>query len=86
MPLEPLSESPQFLSGRFWQISIRKADLGPDLGNFYPDAGYGFFFPHQTPRMASPEFNFLSFTWFRESESCINIIHLRHYYSTISTI
>ena len=45
MPLEPLSESPQFLSGCFWQISIRKADLGPDLGNFYPDAGYGFFFP-----------------------------------------
>ena len=39
MPLEPLSTCPQFLSGRFWPISIRKTDLGPDLGNFYPDAG-----------------------------------------------
>ena len=83
MPLEPLSESPQFLSGRFWQISIRKADLGPDLGR---TLDMDFFFPRQTPRMASPKFNFLSFTWFREFESCINIIHLRHYYSTISTI
>ena len=47
MPLEPLSEISkflQFLSGRFWPISIRKTDLGSDLGNFYPDAGYGIFF------------------------------------------
>ena len=47
MPLEPLSEISkflQFLSGRFWPISIRKMDLGSDLGNFYPDAGYGIFF------------------------------------------
>ena len=44
MPFRPLSEISkfsQFLSGLFWPISIRKADMGPDLANFYLDAGYG---------------------------------------------
>ena len=44
MPLEPLYGGPKFLSGRFWPISIRKPALGPDLVNFYPDAGFGLFF------------------------------------------
>ena len=34
-----ISKFSQFLSGRFWPISIRKTDLGPELGNFYPDVG-----------------------------------------------
>ena len=41
---EPLYGSPKFLSGRFWPISIRKPDLGPDLVNFYPDARFGLIF------------------------------------------
>ena len=39
-----LKISPNFIR-TFWPICIRKTDLGPDLGNFYPDAGYGFFPP-----------------------------------------
>ena len=58
MPLEPkLYGRPKFLSGRFWPISIRKPDLGPDLVNFYPDAGFGLFFSLDT----LPELNFLRF-------------------------
>ena len=57
MPLEPLYGSHKFLSRRFWPISIRKPDLGPDLVNFYPDAGFGLFFSLDT----LPELNFLRF-------------------------
>ena len=58
MSLEPkLYGRPKFLSGRFWPISIRKPDLGPDLVNFYPDAGFGLFFSLDT----LPKLNFLRF-------------------------
>jgi hypothetical protein len=80
MPLEPLSESPQFLSGRFWPISIRKTDLGPDLGNFYPDAGYGIFFSlDATYGIPGAQFSFFLLGL------GIRVMHLRHY-SNISTI
>ena len=61
MSLEPkLYGRPKFLSGRFWPISIRKPDLGPDLVNFYPDAGFGLiFFSLDT----IPELNFLRFMY-----------------------
>ena len=68
MPLEPLYGGPKFLSGRFWPISIRKTALGPDLVNFYPDAGFGlFFFAGYRPRAQISLFHV----------SCI--IHLRYY-------
>ena len=57
MPLEPLYGRPKFLSGWFWPIFIQKPDLGPDLVNFYQDAGFGLFFSLDT----LPELNFLRF-------------------------
>ena len=46
VPLEAVSKISKnfgFLSGRFWQISIRKSDLALNLDNFYPDSGYGIY-------------------------------------------
>ena len=85
-PWNPYPKAPNFYPDVFGKFLSGKRIWVPTWAIFIRTPDMAFSAPRQTSRMTSPEFNFLSFTWFRESESCINIIHLRHYYSTISTI
>ena len=55
------SKISKILSGRLWKIFIRTADLGPDMGNFYPNTDLGYpkplfsrFFRFKMPIFRSP--------------------------------